>query len=116
MRSDDSVETLGDGSGERDVAGHDSTAREVPTIRLDDLLTREGVNKVDFLTIDIELAEPKALAGFDLMRFRPDLVCIEAHLPVRQTILDYFTRRGYVVVGRYLRADDHNLYFTPLAR
>jgi FkbM family methyltransferase len=103
-------------SGERDVAGHDSTARDVPTITLDELLTREGVKKVDFLTMDIELAEPRALAGFDLPRFRPELVCIEAHLPVRQTILDYFTRRGYVVVGRYLRADEHNLYFTPLAR
>jgi FkbM family methyltransferase len=103
-------------SAEQGLAGHDSTARDVPTIRLDDLLAREGVNKVDFLTMDIELAEPKALAGFDLPRFRPDLVCIEAHLPVRQSILDYFTRRGYVVVGRYLRADEHNLYFMPLAR
>jgi len=33
---------------------------------------------------------------------------------VRQQILDYFTRHRYVVVGKYLRADDHNLYFTPL--
>jgi FkbM family methyltransferase len=103
-------------SSEHDAAGRDATAREVATITLDDLLTREGVTKVDFLTMDIELAEPKALAGFDLQRFRPDLVCIEAHLHVRQPILDYFTRRGYVVAGRYLRADERNLYFTPLAR
>jgi hypothetical protein len=43
------------------------------------------------------------------------LVCIEAHPEVRQEILDYFARNGYVVVGKYLRADIWNLYFTPLA-
>jgi hypothetical protein len=41
---------------------------------------------------------------------------VEAHPEVRQQVLDYFTRNGYVVVGKYLRADDENLWFTPLAR
>ena len=86
---------------------------QVPTITLDDLLASEGVAKVDFLSMDIELAEPEALAGFDLRRYAPDLVCIEAHPEVRQAILQYFTRHGYVVVGKYLRIDTTNLYFTP---
>jgi hypothetical protein len=64
--------------------------------------------------MDIELSEPKALAGFDVDRFKPALVCIEAHPEVRQQILDYFTRHRYVLVGRYLRADSKNLYFQPL--
>ena len=64
--------------------------------------------------MDIELHEPQALAGFDLKRFRPQLVCIEAHPEVRQAILDYFTVGGYVVVGKYLRADPQNLWFTPV--
>jgi FkbM family methyltransferase len=101
-------------SAERDVAGAASTVRDVPTITLNDLLGRAGVQKVDFLSMDIELAEVKALAGFDIRRYRPALVCIEAHLPVRQAILDYFARNAYVVVGRYLRADTRNLYFAPL--
>jgi FkbM family methyltransferase len=87
---------------------------DVPTITLDDLLGREKVEKVDFLSMDIELSEPKALAGFDIGRFRPDLVCVEAHDEVRQQILDYFARHGYVIVGKYLPADEHNLYFKPL--
>jgi FkbM family methyltransferase len=87
---------------------------EVPTITLTDLLDAEGVKKVDFLSMDIELWEPKALAGFDVERFRPELVCIEAHPQVRQQILDYFARHRYIVVGKYLRADVNNLYFTPL--
>ena len=88
---------------------------EVPTITLTDLLDAEGVKKIDFLSMDIELWEPKALAGFDLERFRPELVCIEVHPEVRQQIIDYFARRRYVVVGKYLRADVNNLYFTPLS-
>lgn len=86
---------------------------EVPTITLNDLLESQQVEKVDFLSMDIELSEPKALAGFDVRRYRPDLVCIEAHPEVRQQILEYFAEHGYVIVGKYLPADEHNLYFMP---
>jgi FkbM family methyltransferase len=102
-------------SSEQDVAGAGSSARDVPTVTLDDVLGRARVQTVDFVNTDIELAEAKALAGFDVQRYRPALICIEAHLPVRQAILDYFARNGYVVVGRYLRADTRNLYFAPLS-
>ena len=86
----------------------------VPTITMNDLLTKNGVGKFDLLSMDIELSEPKALAGFDIKRFQPELVCIEAHSEVRQQILDYFARNDYVIVGKYLPADEHNLYFKPL--
>jgi len=83
------------------------------TITLNDLLAREKIETFDFMSMDIELAEPKALAGFDIERFRPALVCIEAHPEIRQVILDYFARHNYVVVGKYLRVDELNLYFAP---
>jgi FkbM family methyltransferase len=92
------------------------TERTVPTTTLTHVLEQAGISRIDYLSMDIELAEPKALAGFDLARFRPALVCIESHPEVRQQILDYFTSRGYVLVGKYLRVDPHNLYFTPLVR
>lgn len=88
--------------------------RQVPTITLNDLLEREEVERIDFLSMDIELSEPAALKGFDPERYRPELICVEAHLQVREELLHYFARRGYVPVGRYLRADRANLYFTPL--
>lgn len=87
--------------------------RKVRTITLDDLLQRTGIARLDFLSMDIELAEPKALAGFDLGRYRPRLVCVEAHADIRQFLLNYFADRNYRVVGRYLRADPHNLWFAP---
>lgn len=80
-----------------------------------DLLIKENVDRIDFLSIDVELAEPKVLAGFTVEKYLPMLVCIEAHPEVRQAILDYFAPRGYVVVGKYLRDDVHNLWFTPIA-
>jgi FkbM family methyltransferase len=103
-------------SSEKDFVkkfGDPAEVREVPTITLTDLLDAEGVRRVDFLSMDIELHEPRALKGFDIERFRPSLVCIEALLPVRQQILDYFAEHGYVVVGKYVWVDLENLYFAP---
>jgi FkbM family methyltransferase len=88
--------------------------REVTTITLTDLLDAERMRSIDFLSIDIELHEPQALKGFDIDRFRPSLVCIEALLPVRQQILIYFAQHRYVVVGKYVWVDRENLYFAPL--
>jgi FkbM family methyltransferase len=90
-----------------------TVARAVATMTLNDLLARERVDRVDFVSMDVELAEPKALAGFDVERFAPALLCVEAHSAVRQDILDYFARHHYVVVGKYLRMDTQNLYFMP---
>jgi FkbM family methyltransferase len=104
-------------SAERDfTARWGGTLKEttVPTITLDDLLDHERVRGIDLLSVDVELHEPQALAGLDIERFRPSLVCIEAHPEVRQAILDYFARHRYVIVGRYLRSDTDNLYFAPL--
>ncbi len=88
--------------------------RDVATVSLTDLLDSEGIKAIDFLSMDIELHEPRALQGFDIGRFKPALVCIEALLPARQPILDYFARHGYVVIGKYVWVDRENLYFMPL--
>jgi FkbM family methyltransferase len=94
--------------------GTPDEARDVPTITLTDLLTTERVPHVDFLSMDIELHEPQALKGFDIDRFKPSLVCVEGLLPVRQQILDYFARHGYVLVGKYMWVDLENMYFAPI--
>lgn len=90
-----------------------SEVRDVPTMTLNDVLESEGISRIDFLSMDIELHEPEALAGFDIERFRPSLVCVEGLLPVRQKILDYFAAHGYVLVGKYMWVDLENLYFEP---
>jgi FkbM family methyltransferase len=89
---------------------------DTKTMRLDDILDQAGITQVDFLSMDIELAEPEALAGFTLERYGIQLACIEGHPQVRQQIIDYFTARGYTLLGKYLRADTNNLWFAPLKK
>jgi hypothetical protein len=102
-------------TSERFAAGFGDTidTRTVPTTTLTHVLDQAGLSAIDFMSMDVELSEPAALRGLDIRRFRPQLVCIEGHAEVRQAILDYFHRHGYVLVGKYLRADPMNLYFTP---
>ncbi len=88
--------------------------RQVKNRTLDSILAEASVTKTDYLSMDIELGEPAALRGFSIDRFRPRLACVEAHAKTRQQIIDYFVRHGYTIVGRYLRIDPANLYFTPL--
>ena len=96
--------------------GETGNARTVQTTTLDRILRQASIRRIDFLTMDIELGEPKALAGFDIGRYRPRFVCIEVHPEVRQEILDYFNRHQYVLVGKYLRIDPTNLYFQPIVK
>ena len=88
---------------------------EVPAITLNDLLEQKGVTEIDFLSMDIEGHEPAALAGFDIERFAPELVCIEAPQNP-DPILNYFEQHGYRRIDRYLEFDQVNWYFQPRAR
>jgi FkbM family methyltransferase len=90
-------------------------AMTVVTTTLDDLLTKEGVGRFDLLSMDIEGHELQALAGLSIERYRPDVVVVEAHPPMRQALLEYFARHAYVVQAKYLEADSFNLYFRPLS-
>jgi hypothetical protein len=86
---------------------------QVPTITLTELLDREGVAKIDLLSMDIEQGEPVALAGFDIDRFQPGLVCIEAHKGVQPALIAYFEKHGYERIEEYAAHDSHNWYFRP---
>jgi FkbM family methyltransferase len=86
---------------------------QVETITLTELLDRNGVPKIDFLSMDIEQGEPAALAGFDIERFRPELVCVEASKPVQQALEEYFSSHGYERIEEYDAHDAANWYFKP---
>jgi len=100
----------------KEEGGDDLVPLRTNTTTLDDVLERSGVSQIDFLSIDVELHEPQVLRGFSIARYRPRLVCVESHPEVRQQILDYFTSNGYVVLGKYLRADSDNLWFAESKR
>ena len=87
------------------------TAVDVPTITLNDLLERNGVTKIDFLTMDIEGAELPALAGFDIDKYQPELVLIEPTTKTRDPILAYLNQHGYERIDEYLARDKQSWYF-----
>jgi FkbM family methyltransferase len=84
---------------------------EVPTITLNDLLERNNVNTIDFLSMDIEGGEPAALAGFDIEKYKPALVCVEAGLETRPQLTAYFESHSYERIEQ--TRDDVNWYFKP---
>jgi FkbM family methyltransferase len=88
---------------------------KVPTITLNELLDKHAVKKIDFLSMDIEESEPAALAGFDIERFKPELVCIEMSPSVREKIHAYFGAHGYERIDEYAKHDTVNWYYRPKA-
>lgn len=86
---------------------------QVETVTLNDLLDREGVTRIDLLAMDIEGHEPKALAGFDIDRFRPELAVIERSILLggADPVLEYFERHGYELIEKYVPFDTANRYF-----
>ncbi len=83
---------------------------QVPGITLDDLLARNGVQRVDLLSIDVENHTRAVLAGFDLQRWQPELVCIEDDGTL---VVPWFRERGYAPIARYRLRDVSNWYFAP---
>jgi FkbM family methyltransferase len=86
---------------------------KVPTITLNELLDKQAVTEIDFLSMDIEEGEPAALAGFDIERFKPELVCIEVSPSVRDKIVAYFAAHGYERIDEYTKHDSVNWYYRP---
>ena len=80
----------------------------VPMTTLNDLLDREGVGKIDLVSMDIEGHELSALRGFDIERFQPELVVVEGRRPA---VTKHLEDRGYEQIDRYLEMDHTNRYF-----
>jgi len=111
---------LSSATKDRDFLGQklEAVEIEVETMTLDLLLDREGIEKVDFVSMDIEGHELLALAAFDIQRFEPELLCVEvgADLERQAALLAYFEGRGYELLERYREFDYANMYFAPKSR
>jgi FkbM family methyltransferase len=92
---------------------YEYTEIKVRTITIDKLLEDNGVEKLDFMSMDIEGFQMTALAAFDIQKYQPELVCIEAYRPDRPKINAWFEERGYKRIDRYLKHDYINWYYTP---
>ncbi len=85
---------------------------EVEVKTLNDLLETAGVDTINFMSMDIEGAEPLALAGFDIERFAPELVCIEGRWSENAPkIREYFEAHSYELLEEYNVYEKANWYF-----
>ena len=102
-------------SGDKEFAEYWGKAqkKKVKTITLNKLLSQQRVETIDLLSMDVENWEPQILAGFDIEKYAPKLVCIEFNGKTEPKIRAYFARHNYVEIPRYSRVDVLNRYYMP---
>lgn len=77
----------------------------VPLRPLNDILADVTI-PIDFVSIDVEGGELEVLRGFDLGRFKPELLVIEVNVDDGR-VSRYLTEHGY----RRMSAIDQNIFF-----
>ena len=93
------------------VAGATRTVT-VPAVRLSDLLDDLAPDAVHFMSVDVEGHEEQALAGLDLSRWRPWLLCIEATLPgSREKVFEGWEPRLLEADYRFVVFDGLNRWY-----
>jgi len=82
------------------IAREGGTTRTVtvPLRTLDDILGDRD-QTIDFVSIDVEGAELDVLHGFDLDRYRPQVLIIEENDPADTRVREYLAGRGYGMRG-----------------
>lgn len=73
----------------------------VPAKTLNEILGDAGIQKIDFMTIDVEGHEWSVLRGLDLRRWKPRVLILERNqsMPDRR-IFEHLQRSGYRYTGR----------------
>lgn len=80
----------------------------VPATTLNAVLEDAGVESVDFLSVDVEGAEPDVLRGLDFSRYRPRLVLVDDLTRFGES-MRVLKSGGY----RLVRRTGHNAWFVP---
>ncbi|MFG1250056.1 FkbM family methyltransferase [Xanthobacter flavus] len=90
--------------------GPEDAVLDVPAATLDAVLEGAGLSRIDYLSVDVEGAEPEVLRGLTLRRFQPKLVVVDDRERFGET-------RAVMRSGGYclVRRTGHNAWFVPLA-
>jgi FkbM family methyltransferase len=85
------------------------TVIEVPVRTLDSVLAEAGAPaRFDFLSIDVEGHEIEVLRGFDIARWRPQLILLEDHVGDLSKHR-FLSAAGYRIIRRY----ENNGWYVP---
>jgi FkbM family methyltransferase len=105
----DVLSTLDAASVER-IKQRGAQVSDVPvrTRRLDDMLEESRVERLDFVSIDVEGHELDVLQGFDLNRWKPQFVILEDNSNLRESsVVGFMLARGYT---RFFRTGCNDWY------
>ncbi len=77
----------------------------VKQFTLNQIIEKNNLKKIDFLNIDIEGNEMNVLKGFNITKYKPDLVAVEIHdnncPAVNNPIYMYFIKNNYFLTSIY---------------
>ena len=81
----------------RKSVNKDPKVVKIEQLKLDSVLRKYNMNKINYLNIDVEGNELNTLNGFSINKYNPDLVSIEIHdktcPPLNNKIYKYFLRK-----------------------
>lgn len=98
--------TVGANAEGSKVHGDDYRRVAMPMLTLADLCKAHGVDRIDFLKIDVEGAEADVIAGNDWGRFRPKVVVAEAIDPASCSPAHEAWEASLLAAGYRFRLDD----------
>ena len=88
----------------------EGTVIEAQYMTLTEVLSDAGVERLTYLSLDLEGMEDRALEGFDFERFKPELIIVEdrvEHLRTHRLLKN----RGFMLVRR----NGSNNWYVPLS-
>lgn len=102
---------------QRHIIGPDvPVSIQVPTRTLDSIFAECGVQEIGFLSLDVEGSEADALAGLNLLRYRPLVLCVEATLPSSSVPSHEDWEPGVIYHGyRFVEFDGCNRFYVRYA-
>ncbi len=107
----DGSEETGHASLEKNVDEHnysEHNAIKIKSTTLTDLLEKNNIRKIDFLSIDVEGMEMDVLLGLDFEKYRPSLILMEdKHLYLNKHY--FLKKKGYVLMKRA----NENCWYVP---
>jgi FkbM family methyltransferase len=80
---------------------------KVPAKSLSSILDEHEIEKVDFLSLDVEGYEISALKGVDFEKHRPSFICVEVweNYPTSEEVLAFLPENGYKLVEKLSKQD-----------
>lgn len=92
-----------------DFNGKIAKEYKVPVRRIADILKNNGIDKVDFVSLDVEGAELDVLKGFDFNSCRIDYFCVECDKKVNgYPVRRFLASNGYKLIARMWHDDIWN--------